>query len=444
MCSFLTQSFTVGCFHFRWGFHQVERRDADGPPLPPDAMIFANDHFKRDARHEIVYMRSNTTPSYKRKSPRDDESEDDEKNNLSVVAFQLNEQYGDAISRAADETINSGGARYDGNTITSSEPANSEQSHHAGTSSYASFSAQDRDQSINPAESLHIWPQQLQHQNQRQRQIQAILTACNGDLSRVDPNVLQILLSQANNGRCDGSVATLLRANAKPNPSPNLQQVFPYLSNHGVNLGHQRHQLQNLKQQNQQQLLQSIGLTTSGITPLNRPHQGSHSLPQQGAVEGGTITPFLLQSFMNRNPSAMSSNINNIMAGMQARENTPQINTGVNFHLQNASISHITNRLLPSPQDQQQASPLLHQYQHRQLPHLPQDEMNAQQPLNTTLAPFSSYQPGSRLPGPLSSQGLSDITQLQNLTNSQKEQLIQLLRNAAETLENGRGQNGQL
>mmetsp|Transcript_31554 Transcript_31554/g.65939 ORF Transcript_31554/g.65939 Transcript_31554/m.65939 type:complete len:437 (+) Transcript_31554:329-1639(+) len=52
---------------YRWGFRQVEREHENGHLLPPDAMIFASEHFKRDARHEMASMRSNTASGQKRK-----------------------------------------------------------------------------------------------------------------------------------------------------------------------------------------------------------------------------------------------------------------------------------------------------------------------------------------------------------------------------------------
>jgi len=52
---------------YRWGFRQVEREHKNGHLFPPDAMIFASEHFKRDARHEMANMRSNTASDQKRK-----------------------------------------------------------------------------------------------------------------------------------------------------------------------------------------------------------------------------------------------------------------------------------------------------------------------------------------------------------------------------------------
>jgi len=53
---------------YRWGFHQIQRQDADAPSLPAGAIIFASEHFKRDARHEMVKMRSITVARQKRKA----------------------------------------------------------------------------------------------------------------------------------------------------------------------------------------------------------------------------------------------------------------------------------------------------------------------------------------------------------------------------------------
>lgn len=53
--------------HHSWGFRQVESEHENGHLLPPDAMIFASEHFKRDARHEMANMRSNTASGQKRK-----------------------------------------------------------------------------------------------------------------------------------------------------------------------------------------------------------------------------------------------------------------------------------------------------------------------------------------------------------------------------------------
>jgi len=286
--------------------------------------------------------------------------------------------------------------------------------------------------------------QQLQNQDQRQRQIQAILTACNGDLSRVDPIVLQILFCQANKRphHSDSSIATLLDGNDESSLRRNMRQFLSNLSSNDVNPGLRQQQLQYQQQRNQQLLSQSIGsafFATESTTTSNHPVQESHTVSQQGTFEGRTIIPFLMQSFMNENPAALSNN--NITAQLQRRATAPPINTGVNIFLQNAPCPYGTSNMLPSPQTQQQASPLLHQFQ--QLPHLSQDEMNAQQSFNTRIDPFSSYQQGSRPSAPPSSQDSSNIAPLQNLTQIQKEQVVQLLRNAAEALENGIGRERQ-
>mmetsp|Transcript_17395 Transcript_17395/g.36445 ORF Transcript_17395/g.36445 Transcript_17395/m.36445 type:complete len:458 (+) Transcript_17395:74-1447(+) len=52
---------------YRWGFHQIQREDADAAALPVGAIIFASVHFKRDARHEMANMRSITAAGEKRK-----------------------------------------------------------------------------------------------------------------------------------------------------------------------------------------------------------------------------------------------------------------------------------------------------------------------------------------------------------------------------------------
>lgn len=57
---------------YRWGFRQFTSKDVDGTSAPLDAVAFSAPCFKRDAKHELINMKSNPSSEKKRKTTGND------------------------------------------------------------------------------------------------------------------------------------------------------------------------------------------------------------------------------------------------------------------------------------------------------------------------------------------------------------------------------------
>ena len=220
-------------------------------------MIFANDFFKREARHEMANMRSTTAASQKRKF----EATVDPNNVFIKEEANMDGETGDADEMVSFNLKGSprgnGGCssnkkeKYDG-SATTSEAGSSEVSSDNSPKMSSTLEGEMKPAAMGAAampqkqESTKM-TDQPQEQHQQQQLLQMILTACNGDLSKIDPNLLvaavknpSVLL------RLQGSIgmknnAPLVQAGMpKTGPSQNnigaqnLQQAMP-LMNTGVN-----------------------------------------------------------------------------------------------------------------------------------------------------------------------------------------------------------------
>mmetsp|Transcript_25513 Transcript_25513/g.53692 ORF Transcript_25513/g.53692 Transcript_25513/m.53692 type:complete len:643 (-) Transcript_25513:99-2027(-) len=398
---------------YRWGFHQVERHDSEGPPLPPDAMIFANENFQRDARHKIANMKSMTTSNQRRKSESTPKSEGGEVERTSSPAITAGSdtQHLNAAA-SADARKHS-----DGNGVLSSECARSSQQSLVLPSIVASVSLQSQ-------------------QSQKQALLQGILKACDGNLARVDPNILKtLLLSQVNDGASkfqssNNVVKAPAVANTTPRPTSDLDQLLPLLRNYdggnqmNCRLHHQQHQHQH-QDSEKQSLLQSMGLKSPYAVATNRTSMGQHhhhpsqSLPQQ-----------ILSSFRsgNSHDNSLASG-NNMFDQFMPYTQSTSINT--NTIVQGASIPNGMN-----------FSRLAQQQKHQ----LSLDDANVREALNTFMSqrmPSHQQTPSASAPPPNNMQA-APTYRFKNLSRIHRDQLIQIFRFGAETLENGSVQEQEL
>ncbi len=373
-----------------------------GPPLPPDAMIFANENFQRDARHKIANMKSMTTPNQNRKlesTPKREGDGENERTSSSAIAAGSNTLHLRSATSA-------NGRNNDANDVLSSE--------------YARNPHQTPDlQSIIAAQS---------QQSQNRALLEGILASCNGNLSQVDPGIFKTLLfPQMNCGVPDSqsshnAVIPPTVANTTSHPTLNLEQLLPLLRNcnggNVINHHFNQQQQQNYQEQEKRSLLNSIGLKSpySMVSMVPNHYPPSQSLPQQGlsTLRSG-----------NLHENSMTS-VNNVFDKFLPYIQSASFNT--NPVAQDVVFSNEKNfsRLAQQqkPQQQQQIS---------------RDDMNIHQALKTVMSQtMSSHQQelSASAPPPNHSQ-TAPLNRFQNLSHLQRDQLIQIFRFGAETLENG-------